>query len=207
MINGYTEYKYFEDRGVHAQTQFYGLDMCQNRVAVDALAIMLEDYRPDAIIEIGCGYGGLSVLLSLYCCENGIPYYIYEINGSGIKYFDILKSLGQHIDGGGVFIGDVFSEKYQEDIKKVIAERKRVLVLCDGGNKDREMETFSKFIKSGDIIAKHDYAASDEFFDNEIRGKYWDWRESSMPDCEALAIKPIYETLLKYGAWGAFVKI
>jgi hypothetical protein len=44
--------------------------------------------------------------------------------------------------------------------------------MCDGGNKVREFCDFSTFLKSGDIIAAHDFGARDA----------WPWQEIRIED-------------------------
>ena len=57
--------------------------------------------------------------------------------------------------------GNCFSEETHNEIKQLIEDKsKRVLLLCDGGNKMKEVETFCKYLKSTDIkklIVKRSY--------------------------------------------------
>lgn len=61
-----------------------------------------------------------------------------------------------------------------DEIQEWIQRRGLCFVLCDGGNKPKEFNTFSKFLKSGDVISAHDYC------DETVEGYsplYWGWRE------------------------------
>ena len=53
----------------------------------------------------------------------------------------------------------------------------KVLVLCDGGNKVREFNIISDFLKPGDVIMAHDYAPNRQVFENKYKNKLWNWFE------------------------------
>lgn len=50
-------------------------------------------------------------------------------------------------------------------IRKCITDDGKTLVLCDGGNKIKEFNAFTSYLKSGDYIMAHDYFSDGRFDD------------------------------------------
>lgn len=163
--------------------------------------MILKDF--DRIIEIGTDIGGLTLFIHLNKkdeCE--------------LISYDILESINKvpkkyKID---FRIGDCFSEKTFNEIKNLIIEpSKRILLLCDGGNKNREFNTFCKFIKPNDVIMCHDFSESPQDF--TIIKDNTGWIHSSESDLQS-----INESINKYNLdkfhynefksviWGSFIK-
>jgi hypothetical protein len=51
------------------------------------------------------------------------------------------------------------------------------IVLCDGGSKKNEFRLISSLIKEGDVIMAHDYAKNQDYFESNIKNKFWNWME------------------------------
>lgn len=108
------------------------------------------------IIEIGTDVGGLS--LFLYKNKNG---------RCDLVSYDIDKSFNRVSDSYGIDfrIGDCFSNDTHNEIKQLILdESRRTLLLCDGGDKNREFNLFSQYLKKDDVIMCHDYSESETDF-------------------------------------------
>ena len=113
----------------------------------------------EGIVEIGTGCGALTTYLALWSKKKGLK---------GVASFDrerlcdhaFLTSLGVVFE-----YEDVFSPKCILN-NPWYAFEKAVLFICDGGDKQREFETFAPKLKSGSIICAHDLGA--EFFDEKI---------------------------------------
>lgn len=117
----------------------------------------------DTIIEIGTYNGGLTSYLYDMKKEN-TKLVSYDIDGS-------INHTGRtDID---FRVEDCFENKTFVDIVAMIESVGRVLVICDGGNKPKEFNTFSKFLKSGDIIMVHDYKVDDAHW--KMITDYWQW--------------------------------
>ena len=140
------------------------------------------DVKPKQVIEIGTSRGGLTLLLRDLLDELGmsdtelISYDNFEqhklhhhtnINFINKDVFDDLDNLNQKINSAGVSI-----------------------VLCDGGNKRKEFNTLSKFLKDDDIIMGHDYSPTYGYFKDNVNEKIWNWLELT-EDC-------IKSSILKY---------
>jgi len=57
-----------------------------------------------------------------------------------------------------IILEDMFFRHHLSAISKFIEDTKgTVYIFCDGGDKPKELLTFSKFLRVGDIISVHDY--------------------------------------------------
>lgn len=81
-------------------------------------------------------------------------------------------------------------------IEEYISAEGQVLVLCDGGNKPKEFEFFSKMIKPGDVIMAHDYCRDDELYNAYIKDNVWRWCEIMYRDVGISVEKNDLEPLL-----------
>lgn len=162
---------------------FFGAYMQQTPNAVLSLNRLLNSYNFDTIIELGTHDGGLSTLFAIYCYgsqhkayagHDGEPslyknnshnkspkqFHTFDIFQRDIPRIEMLKMLGtnfRQID----FLTDQANINY---IGGLIKNGGSTLVLCDGGNKPKEFELFSPFLKKGDIIMAHDWAYDKEAF-------------------------------------------
>jgi len=100
--------------------------------------------------------------------------------------------------GVDVRVQNVFTDSYELNdsyVSDFIRRDGTTVVLCDGGNKIREFNTLSSFLKEGDFILAHDYAVDRELFEREINRQVWNWCEITQGDIEQACIR---ENLLSY---------
>jgi len=157
------------------------------------------------IIEIGSYNGGLSS-------------YIYNHKQQTTKFvsYDIDASINdlvnkKHISYIDFRISDCFNEKTFQEIISLINLKGKTLLICDGGNKVREFQEFSKYLKPNDIILAHDYQDSINSF--KEFSEYWQWpygMECSYNDIKDYVTsnnlsKFNYDKFLLF-LWGAFIK-
>ena len=133
---------------------FLGKRMAQSELAIPMWESVMFHTDYCRIIEIGTFHGNFSLYLFLLTLSNQSEFYTFDIvdwrvydhsphikNYLGLdnhfKKMDVFESVG--------FISDLI-------------KRNGISVLfCDGGDKEREFNTFSPFLKWGDIIAVHDW--------------------------------------------------
>jgi hypothetical protein len=162
----------------------------------------------DTIIEIGTWTGAFTKWIS----ENVKPeckIISFDINSD---YREFQKH-DRKIDRTTFVIGDVFSDENIEIIKGLIRKKdKRVLVLCDGGLKEKEFSIFSKFLKINDVIMLHDYSESEEEY-NRISAEI-NWPTPSESHYENIkndvinnGLDPYLYKDFKGVLWGSFIKI
>ena len=109
--------------------------------------------------------------------------------------------------------GNYFDEPTITEIRDLIIEpNRRVLLLCDGGYKEYEVNKFCEFLKPGDVIMCHDYAETLEEFKTFTEPIGW----GDIPESYYCNI---IENLNKFGLtkyeyydefksvlWGSFIK-
>ncbi len=147
-----------------------GFAMCQSRLAAPVWSYAMEVYPPKQIVEIGSLNGGFTTAIGVHA---------YRI-GCKVFSFDVCKAPNEDWKELSAFLGidfiqeDVF--KFSSVVESLIKQRGVTFLLCDGGNKPKEFNTFAKFLRSGDIIAAHDYCTGE--------GK-WPWSEIKKSDVQA----------------------
>tara|TARA_R110000744_G_scaffold373600_1_gene485873 strand:+ start:2409 stop:3059 length:651 start_codon:yes stop_codon:yes gene_type:complete len=155
----------------------------QNPLAFEAFYKLLLKLKPKRIIEMGTAIGGLTRYLNYMCKELNLKTSIisYEINENP-DYIDMRE------EGIDVRLENIFNSGWEKlintEILDIIQSDGTSLVLCDGGNKIREFNIFSEYIKPGDVIMAHDYAESVEVFNAKIKEIYWNWHEISDIDIQ-----------------------
>ncbi len=111
----------------------------QRTDAIDLVARILSLHPPERIVEIGTGRGYWTTLLAI-------------VTGAPIITIDNQVRLQWEcpVVPGSVerVVADVFS--FDLDLSG------RIWLMCDGGNKDREMRTFGPQLESGAVLWVHD---------------------------------------------------
>lgn len=95
-------------------------------------------------------------------------------------------------------------------VEDYISRENQVLVICDGGNKPKEFEVFSRLLKPGDIIMAHDYSRDEELYRVYIKHNVWRWCEIQYKDI-ALAVQeynlqPVLTEEFQEAAWTCWKK-
>lgn len=158
---------------------------------------LLSRVRPARLLEIGTRTGGFTLMLADVCGD------------AAIRTYDILQSPNQELllqRGIDSRVGDVFA--LEKEIGAYIQQPGKTMVLCDGGDKPREVKTFAPYLKPGDHILAHDYAADAEIFERDMRGQRWNWCEIVDADIAetiaAVGLEPYIATQLAAVAWGSW---
>jgi cephalosporin hydroxylase len=188
----------------------YGyLFMSQHRDTPRILKEFLSIVRPSRILEIGTFHGGLTLCLRDILDElelKNSPILTYDINNQ-----EFLKPLvtNRNIDvqtknlfdyNNNVFI----NEEAENEIRSFIQQDGLSLIMCDGGCKVCEYQILTPLLKNNDLIMAHDYSPNDQYFNEYMRDKIWDWMEIQDSDIANLldsTLKPTYSTLLQRIAW------
>lgn len=178
---------------------FLGFEMQQNRFAPLAWSEVIQREKPERIIEIGTWTGGFTCLLAM-CIQAGGVVMTYDndlnrpwqVNDLRMSRLSILHCQD-----------DVFSLKGIASIDEDMAKGKCIL-LCDGGNKIKEFQTFAPFLKSGDIIAAHDYADTRSL-------QFWNTQEIVPLDVEKTVqecgLERYEPSLMAEAGWLAYKKV
>lgn len=184
---------------------FKGATCMQHIDAFSALYDLINEMNIRSIIEIGSAAGGLTTFLSETVKDLNTPCTIDSYELKDRPYFDQLRS-----ENVNIHIGSVWEEECINSIGDLIQQPRPVLVLCDGGNKIKEFNTFSKYLKPGDIIMCHDYSKDREMFENQIKDNIWNWCEVTYEDIESSVhenhLTPYNEQLFQQCVWSCFTK-
>ena len=141
---------------------FGGIRACQITADYWLWEAILNGRETNAIVELGTFHGGFSHYLAAQA----------RIRGLSFRTYDIIKP---PTEIPGFVRADIFAE--QEAIGDYLQSIEPVFLLCDGGNKPRELATFSKRLSPISTIFVHDWM--DEFLPEHI------------PD----NVEPIYESI------------
>lgn len=179
----------------------------QNPHALGAFKDFFEKNKFDLVVEIGTANGGLSMALKDECDKMGADFETYDIKEESISVLNKNDNFKKREIK--VFVCDVLSEEMVGSLGRRIREGGRALLLCDGGDKIREFNTYSAFLKTGDVIMAHDYAEDKAEFEKNIRNKVWNWHEISAADiksaCDSHGLKD-YHPEFRSVAWVCKIK-
>lgn len=121
---------------------------------------VLEEFKPELIIELGFLLGGFTKYLVNWFPE--VPIYtidiVYRVSEKDAKFF---KNKGK-----ASFI--VTSQLFRNDIilPLLLALPQRKFFICDNGEKPDEVRSFAGFLRPGDLLAVHDYGT--EVFKEQV---------------------------------------
>lgn len=171
----------------------------QNRMAIPTWSFAMEKYPPFRIVEIGAYNGGFTCALGVHAYNIGAKIYSFDRQQiPGDKYRAFADFLGI-----SWFQMDCFSAEAIELIKKLVQSPGITYLLCDGGNKAREINTFAPFLKPGDVVGGHDYFL-------EGRHDLWGWteltKEQVTPTLKEHDFEPFMQEFFDVAAWLVFRK-
>jgi predicted O-methyltransferase YrrM len=170
-----------------------GFPMNQNRLAVPTWSFAMEIYPPSRVVEIGTYNGGFTIAIGLHAYQIGARVVTYDLaKAPDTRFAAIAKFLGIEFRTADVWT-------VESEIGQLIASPGVSYVLCDGGNKQRELSTFARYLKPGDVIAAHDYMVAGS------QNLWWGWGEIRIEDGAAVAsahdLEPWMQEHFDTAAW------
>jgi predicted O-methyltransferase YrrM len=180
----------------------------QNFNAFEVFHNFIRDVKPKRILEIGTSLGGFTSFLKYTCNKMQIPCDILTYDIHEKSWYKDLTDMG--ID---VRIENIFSNEYQtlsQEVIDFIRLDGTTIVLCDGGDKVREFNILSDYLKRGDFILGHDYAVNRDVFEESINKKIWNWHELSESDiknaCDRNLLEDYNRTTFESVVWVCKIK-
>lgn len=164
---------------------------------------LIESENFDTIIEIGTHRGGFTTYLN-NIKKQDTKLVTFEISEKNIDK-QVLNS------GIDIRIGDCFSDESVNTIIDFIVNSGKVLMLCDGGSKNKEFNTFSKYLKPDDVIMLHDYKDSEKSWNYHCGQNGWNFPSESSYNKILGSInnnnlkKYMYDEFCSV-FWGSFIK-
>ena len=157
-----------------------GIRAQQNPNAFQMFDKFFNENQFDFVIEIGTSFGGFSLYLYEQSIQHNWDFITYDYSKfkNGI-WSDRRRDLKNIWDGELKFDfrdKDVFHQDTIDEISHIIKNNK-CLVLCDGGDKPKEIQIYSQYLQSGSYIMGHDYSPSKQYHKQHHKGKVWNWLE------------------------------
>ena len=164
-----------------------GIRAQQNPNAFQMFDKFFNENQFDFVIEIGTSFGGFSLYLYEQSIQHGWNFITYDYSKfkNGI-WSDRRRDLKNIWDGELKFdfrVKDVFHQDTIDEISHIIKNNK-CLVLCDGGDKPKEIQIYSQYLQPGSYIMGHDYSPSKQYHKQHHKGKVWNWLELMDSDVE-----------------------
>lgn len=109
-----------------------------------------------AIVEIGTYFGGLSLALALHAAQHEAAFATFDITPR-VPHTPLTD---QFVAPGCIFV-DVFTTDGQTLVRNALAKagERPALLVCDGGNKPKEVQLYAPTLKAGDWLAVHDFGS------------------------------------------------
>ena len=159
----------------------------QNHNAYEVFYNLLNEIKPKRILEIGTALGGFTSFLNIVSKENNLNIDILTYDIYDRPWYSDMRDDGIDVRVENVF-GDNF-EKVNDEVIKYIQQDGITIVLCDGGDKIREFNLLSNYIKRNDLIMAHDYAYDIDKYQKDIQYKIWNWCEITEYDIYEASVK------------------
>ena len=177
---------------------YKGIFTQQNKNFYPAFEKLFAQENIVRVLEIGTATGGFIRAVRDLTNAEIITYDVIET-----KYKSVLEENNITVNVKSVF------EDY-DSVEDYISAEGQVLVLCDGGNKIKEFEVFSRLLKSGDIIMAHDYSYDEDLYRAYIRENVWRWCEIKFKDIalpvELNNLQPLMTEEFQEAVWTCWKK-
>ena len=126
-----------------------------------AIAHIIQVANIRTVLEIGVEHGGLSAWIMAYGRYNGLAY-----QGVDITLGALQTQLGL-VDRSAFVERDAWTAEAVADARRWLdSQMAPALIICDGGDKPREMTIYAPLLRDGDIMIGHDY--HNEYGDDAI---------------------------------------
>lgn len=143
---------------------FMGFEMFQTYNDLQIWEMVFNQYKPQSVMELGTGYGGLTLFFALQCFQRGMDFVTYD----NVKSLDFSAKLPAALGIEKQFRHvNIIGETERIGVLKNVEDARRPLVIMvDNGDKPRDFKMVAPYTQPGDIIAVHDWET--EFFPEDI---------------------------------------
>jgi cephalosporin hydroxylase len=141
----------------------------------------LHQYNPRFILELGTFNGGLSTYLAVQSWSLQAGFMTVDWQDWADHDHPLWRQMG--LDSCFWHV-DMWKPDFAHRLQDLLSEPANhpFLLVCDGGNKPKEMQTFGPMLKSDDLITTHDWL--NEIAEPDIKGL--PFKMVLQPECEAL---------------------
>ena len=176
---------------------YKGYPMQQNNTIFSYFPGFFQQHEFDHVVEIGTSEGGFSLYLHDLSQLHGFTFRTYDVENKlhETPPFDFRHKSAW--DGEGF-----------DEIVDTIELPGKVLLVVDGGDKPKEINLYSPFLKTNDIVICHDYAPTKAYHEEHLNTLpyRWNWLEIEDKDIDRTNLEAINTNLINV-AWGAFRKL
>ena len=117
-----------------------------------AIAHILQVGRIQTVLEVGVEHGGLAAWLRSYGLYTGAVYRGLDIT------LNALHTVVRDRDISAIDQRDAWSPATVSEIATWLdAQPAPALIICDGGDKPRELHLYAPLLRMGDVLIGHDY--------------------------------------------------
>lgn len=152
----------------------------QHHNAYQVFYDFIRKAAPNRILEIGTAKGGFISFLKECTNDLGMDTDIRSYDIKDRPVYNKFRSKGIDIRIKNIFDADY--TRCDSEVTDYIKNDGVTIILCDGGNKIKEFNLLSKYLKNNDYILAHDYAESLEIFNSSIKFNIWNWCEITSHD-------------------------
>jgi hypothetical protein len=163
--------------------QPHGIYVLQSWAQVGLILRAIDQYNVDLFVEVGVARGGLQQFITPR------TFFVEDFNylGCDTDEKNLPKLLWQR--NVYTFIGDCFREGFASILEIAIQRSKRAFIFCDGGYKAKEIGYFRQFLRSGDLLATHDF--TDEVAEEDLACLKSEWDEME-PELYRRELLPLF---------------
>lgn len=163
-------------------TKFLGIATLQWWYDLTIWERLFGALRFEHVVELGTGRGGMTLYLLMQAMNQGADFSTFDH-----VYPEMANTpVGRALDlAGYCHTGDMWSELISGEIREILADDANhpLLMLCDGGNKPREFQTFAPLLRAEDVVVVHDWG--NEFGEGDIPEAMQGRLEQFMPEATA----------------------
>jgi hypothetical protein len=168
----------------------YGRTVMQSWEQVGLYLRAIDHYNIRLFVEIGYCIGGLQAFIVPLCGYwPGFRYLGVEYDE---RFLQIQRQVRLKHPNAAYFEGDCWGDKWAETLRAALdgIGEGRALLLCDGGNKPKELAYFKDFMRPGDMMMAHDYLG--EVMDADLECLAANWTEIE-PERYRAALLPLFQ--------------
>lgn len=128
-----------------------------------AIAHIIQTAGIKTVLEVGVEHGGLASYLRSYGLYTGLVYRGIDIT------LNALAVAVRNRDINAIDERDAWDAHTINELRVWLSETPRpALIICDGGDKPKELKLYAPLIRDGDVLLGHDY--QNEYTDAALAG-------------------------------------
>lgn len=148
-------------------SSFCGMPMIQAWQDLMLWERFLHQHNPKFIFELGTLNGGLTTFLAVQSWSLQAGFMTVDWQDWVDREHPLWKQMGLDKCSWNI---DMWRPEFTQRLKDLLAgdHNHPFLLVCDGGNKAKEMQTFGPMLRSGDYSSVHDFTT--ELGDADLKG-------------------------------------